>query len=402
MKNILGIIFAFALLLSLSCAHAAVGGIDVTVTKYEPYPVEPGQYFDMWVKVQNVGTGDITNAVITLIPTYPFSLDSTESGIHSIGVISGGQEEVFKFKVRVDSKAVEGSNTIKLEYSYGSFSKVSKDFTILVQTRDAILNINSIERLPENFIPGQVSNLNIVLENTADSALTDIGVKLDLSNTSLPFTTVNTSSEKSIHVIDSGEKQTVSFDLLTFPDAEPSIYKIPLTITYYDNVGTKYTKNEVVSLIVGDVPAIETLLSKTTIKQGGSSGTVTFEIINKGLANIKFLTIELQNTNEFETISTAKLYVGELDSDDTDSFDMTIYVKPTTKSTIDLPLHLQYLDSNNKAYDITENVKLRLYTGTELSLYGLNGGNGTWIIIVGVIALLVAGWFVYNKWIKKR
>jgi hypothetical protein len=376
--------------------------MEVSIPKYEPYPVEPGSYFDLWVNAQNIGSNDINAAEIKIIPSYPFSLDPTESDTHVTGTLKSGQEEVFKFKVRVDNKAVEGSNTLKLEYKYGGFDAITKDFSVLVQTRNAILGISEIKNTPESFVPGRVSYLDITLENLANSALNGINVKLDLTNGSLPFTVTNTTSEQRISVLEAGEKQTVSFDILTFPSAVSQIYKVPLTITYYDNVGKQYTKNEAIGFTVGDVPVIDLILDKTTIKQANSAGAVTLEVVNRGLAGIKFMTIELMSTNDFVVVSSGKLYIGKLDSDDTDSFDMNIFVKSTSKSSIELPVHMTYLDSNNKAYDVTEKVQLNLYSGSEISKYGLDGGNNTAYIVVGIIALLGIGWFVYNRWFKKR
>jgi hypothetical protein len=112
--------------------------------------------------------------------------------------------------------------------------------------------------------------------------------------------------------------------------------------------------------------------------------------------------MELTGTNEIVVVSSGKLYIGKLDSDDTDSFEAKIFVKPTSKSSIELPVHMTYLDSNNNAYDVTEKVQLDLYSGSEISKYGLDGGNNTVYIVIGIVALLGIGWFVYNKWLKKR
>jgi hypothetical protein len=403
MKKLLGVIFLFAMLMVLSGANAVTSsGLSVSIPKYEPYPVEPGQYFDLWVKVQNSGSMDATNAVIKVLPEYPFSIDSAESSIKTINIISGGQEEIIKFKVRVDAKAVEGTNILKIQYSYDTYDALTKDFEILVQTRDAILTINEIKRTPESFVPGESSQLNITMQNQADSTLSDISVKLDLSNTSMPFTTINTASEKRVRVLEAGETQSVSFDLLTFPSAESKIYKVPVDITYYDNVGTKYEREEYLGIIVGGAPVIDVILDKATIKQGNNAGSVTFEIINKGLNDLKFLTVQLEKSADYEITSQSKLYIGELKSDDTDSFDVSLFVKATGKSSILLPVTLSYLDSNNKAYELTENVELKLYTNSELSTYGLNGGGNNGMPIVALVVVALGAWLAYNKFIKKK
>ena len=37
------------------------------------------------------------------------------------------------------------------------------------------------------------------------------------------------------------------------PDAESDVYKVPIEIEFFDRLGTLYTKNETVGLIVGAV-----------------------------------------------------------------------------------------------------------------------------------------------------
>ena len=43
----------------------------VQTLKYEPYPVAAGSWFDVWVKVQNVGQADAKNAEFELVPEFP-------------------------------------------------------------------------------------------------------------------------------------------------------------------------------------------------------------------------------------------------------------------------------------------------------------------------------------------
>ena len=40
----------------------------IDALKYEPYPVNPGDYFDLWVKVENIGQEDATGSKFELLP----------------------------------------------------------------------------------------------------------------------------------------------------------------------------------------------------------------------------------------------------------------------------------------------------------------------------------------------
>src|SRR3989344_4677718 len=95
------------------------GSLEVTQLKYEPYPVNPGEYFDVWLKAQWKGSTSTKNVTFKLVPTYPFYLDNNEKVIKSFGKITPTSSEPFivKYKVRVHDDAVEGINNLRLYYN---------------------------------------------------------------------------------------------------------------------------------------------------------------------------------------------------------------------------------------------------------------------------------------------
>ncbi|MBU0459204.1 MAG: hypothetical protein KJ771_00180, partial [Nanoarchaeota archaeon] len=97
-----------------------------------------------------------------------------------------------------------------------------------------------------------------------------------------------------------GEKVTLEYNILAYPDANSRVYKIPLIITYNDALGTNYTKNNVIGLMVGSDPDLLINLDATDIYNRGGSGEITFSIINKGVTDVKFLTTILKETEDYE------------------------------------------------------------------------------------------------------
>ena len=57
---------------------AAAPSLQVSLSKYEPYPASPGDTVKVWLLVQNTApdsTKDVAkNVVVELVPEYPFSL----------------------------------------------------------------------------------------------------------------------------------------------------------------------------------------------------------------------------------------------------------------------------------------------------------------------------------------
>lgn len=91
-------------------------GIVISQLSYSPYPVNPGDYFDLYVQAQVSGTITPSNATFVLTPQYPFSLDPSDSGVRSFGQL-GSSPVVMHFRVRVDQNAVQGSTELDMQYS---------------------------------------------------------------------------------------------------------------------------------------------------------------------------------------------------------------------------------------------------------------------------------------------
>ncbi|HTY44319.1 MAG TPA: hypothetical protein VMC80_03685 [Patescibacteria group bacterium] len=134
--------------------------------KYEPYPVSPGDTFDLWVKVQNIGQNDAKNSAFKLDLSYPFSSDNSEQ---DYGVIFGtanayqsqqqygdtsiqANQAVIEFKVKVAGNAPSGENTIKFEAATdkNSGSWISYTLPITISSQTTYTGINSSSQNSDN------------------------------------------------------------------------------------------------------------------------------------------------------------------------------------------------------------------------------------------------------------
>jgi len=118
----------------------------VKVLKYEPFPVNAGDYFDLWVKVQNIGQNDALNAKFTLAPEYPFS--SNDSLTREYGLIAGAinaykvnqdsdaSQVILKYRLKVADDAKEGISNVKLMMNTNS-----NDASIASETVDLPIEI---------------------------------------------------------------------------------------------------------------------------------------------------------------------------------------------------------------------------------------------------------------------
>ncbi|MCX8147515.1 MAG: hypothetical protein N3D84_03545, partial [Candidatus Woesearchaeota archaeon] len=130
--------------------------VQVLMLKYEPFPVNPGEYFDVWLKIGNEESSDIESLTIELMPQFPFSLDASENATRYFGKIYANSIVLVHYKVRVSEDAVEGINRLKFRYRYvqSDLKWIEDSVDIMIQTREAVLAIISVNSEPESIAPG--------------------------------------------------------------------------------------------------------------------------------------------------------------------------------------------------------------------------------------------------------
>ncbi len=100
----------------------------VRTAKYDPYPVSAGDYFDIWIKVENIGESDANDVRFQLLSEYPFTPVDAFSNNYGIipGKVTAAQnlrpdeaksldnQIILKYRVKVADSAPEGTSTLKL------------------------------------------------------------------------------------------------------------------------------------------------------------------------------------------------------------------------------------------------------------------------------------------------
>jgi len=251
--------------------------------------------------------------------------------------------------------------------------------------------------------------LTITVKNSAPVTLTDLSLKLYLQATvggtiiDLPFAPLDSNTEKKIYKLDPGQTAEFSYSLRAYPDAISKVYKIPFSLIYYDSLGNQKNKTDFVGVVVNSVPDVAAYVDKTDLTQQKKTGTVTFKIVNKGLSDIKFLNIILQKSNDYDILSNSDTtYVGNLVSDDYQSVDYKIDAQKAQNNVLTLPLTVQYRDANNKYYDNTVNVQLKLVDESKLSQANSTGGSSLVAIIVVIIIIALIVFFIIRSRNKKN
>lgn len=414
MRRIIIFLMISLMLVSFSSAGLISGGnMDVTMLSQEPDPVEPGEFVELRWKVENIGE-KIDDVEFKILPEYPFSLLPGDDGTRSVGSLYGRQQGddavILYFKLKVDENAVEGNNDLRLQYKTKVTSNWNtlEPYSVRIQTDDAILSIVSVVSNPESIEPGKMADLKIKIKNEADSAIKNVKIKwTPLTITSgttsiveLPFTPIGSTNEKTVYLLKPQEEVEVDFKMLVSPDAESKYYKVQLLVNYQDELGTDFSIDNVMGLVVGNTPEVSVGIEKSEITQANQKGEVSVRIVNKDVMDIKFVNLELVDKDCYTLLSPAQDYLGNIDSDDFETASFELYIKSLECN--ELPVILTYKDANNKEYEKEVVLPLALYSDAEAIEIGLKqqksvvGPIITLLIIVGGLY-----WYFRRKKNKK-
>lgn len=365
-----------------------VANIQIASLKYEPYPVEPGEQFELWIKIQNMGGKEAEDARCRLVLDMPFLIYQGEIE-KSYGILGSKDFAVFKYKLRVDEDAVEGDNELVVECTDDPAKGlwVSKKLNIKVQTRYATLNIKNVRTSPAVVEPGQKALLLVTLENLADSSMKDIDVRFDFS--SVPLAPFEEMGEQKMRRLNAASIADLMFNIIALPDADGGIYKLPVTIEYTDELGAFYSVNGTIAIMIGSEPDLDITVDSTMLSKGKRTGEVVLKIVNKGLTDIKFLNLELLESKDYKIISSSVAYIGDVDSDDFETAEFRIGARAANPL---LKVKLDYRDVNNNLFSEEADVELKIFSGAEL---GTGKSLFSWLITLLVIAVII--YFAYKK-----
>lgn len=392
-------IIIFALMLAMLAIGAAgvsaAGGamLSASILRYEPAPAEQGNTVDVWVQLSNQGTkADLV--ALKFQPEYPFSMPEGVQGAVDVGTVAATENKVVKFTVFVDQNAPNGDRNIKFLYKYGSVNDWAQlEAPITIQTQNAGLVIDSYIIEPSPIVPGQIFNVTLKFRNAGKIAVKNLDVSFDLPEGT--FSTIGTGAKKRVGFIAAEETEAVSFQMSSDTSTAVKVYNVPVTLSYQDERNKQYTDTAKISLIVNAKPEISLSVDSTKFSSKTSPGTASLKIVNKGIVNMKYVSIKLIETPDYEVLSsTNEAYVGNLDSDDFETVDFTIKPKVAEPR---LKIQLEFKDPYNMEYKESYDLPLRIITAADLGNGGLPWG---WIILFLAVIGGIIYWRVKRK--KKR
>ncbi len=262
---------------------------------------------------------------------------------------------------------------------------------IIMPAVNADIAVESFSLDPETVLPGDEVSIDISVKNAGDDTIKNVVVALDLSD--VPFAPVDSSNEKVINELEDRKHKDLHFRIRSLPGAEPSVYKIPVLMTYN---GT--TKTSMISVEVSADAALDVILDSSEIVKVGDQGKVSLKFINNGLTDIKFLKVTLLESPFYKILSPDTAYIGSIDVEDFQTEEFTIM--PSVEDPI-LALQMEYRDSHNQEFSKSKLMKLNVYSEEEAKQLGLIKSGSIFSPLVLAVIAGIVGYIIYRR-IKKR
>ncbi len=263
------------------------------------------------------------------------------------------------------------------------------------------MRVQNISFSPDFFSPGEVGLIKLNLINNGNSDVKDLRIKLVLPDEFSFYKDVDTVK---LSELDAMESKSVEFRVIAVPNANEGVHNANLSLNYvsyfgsdYSNVGDENSDNFVFGIVIKNRPDIFVQIDDTKIYKGHLTGDVSFKFVNNEIADARFFTVELEESEDYEIISEKIKYIGDLDSDDFDSVSFKIKSKKKSGEIV-FPLKLNYKDAMNKEYEDRVQVGMKLRSAEDLGL----DDSMTGYYIVGLIVLGLGGWWFWKKFRKGK
>ena len=265
------------------------------------------------------------------------------------------------------------------------------------------ISVTLLNQDPDPVQQGDVVEVRFKVENLGGETTQDIILEL---LPSYPFTLYTGTEARNIGKLRAGQTGAdaviVDYKLKVDEKAVEGDNEIEMKIKSGGTVINSYTQDEfMIDVNEYTKPDLQVYIRDKTILLPNTKGTVTIEVANVDITDIKFLQFTLLPSEDYHLLSSSGyVYMGDVDSDDTESEEFEIFIGDVKDGVVDIPVKLVYQDSNENKFEEVRDLGFNVYSSGELSKYGLVQRSYTkYILILAVVAIIV--WWIWKRR-KKR
>ncbi len=407
----------------------SVAGYTVT-----PKSVNAGQKFKVTLTVQNTGTADYKNVLVTLggLSTETFTMDGTVDS-QRISTLKAGASTNLTFSLVSGEKMASGNYNLDVTMTCGEETFSSKVFVPVIgnpEKQDDDTEKPKTESTPQliiesynygegvtSVIGGEVFTLSAVIRNTGKTAVKNVKITISSAadeETGGAFSPANSSNTFYIDSIAAGGSITETIDLVPKADAKPKSYGVDFAFSYEAIVNEELVTKDVTQTVA--IPLTQPDRFEATepqmygpVMQGETlSGYVSY--VNKGKSTIFNLSVKVEG--EGFTTAEAESYIGNVESGASDGYDISI--NPTQAGTVSGTITFTYEDANGDTKELVKNFQSEVMEYVEPEMPDImdpdmpveaEGGMPVWgwiAIAVGGVVVVVIVIVVVKKIVKKK
>jgi len=316
-QTIFALIAMLVVMLYIPSAHAVLdntASISLSLINQDPDPAITGDTVEVRIGIQNIGGNAVEGLTMELVPSYPFTLLSDESGVQEIGTIQGYQGyyetssmKTVKYTVMIDKDAIAGSYNLKIKYyGDGLGNAVEKSIPIDISSRQSaeIIHIDKT-----TLVPGHQSSLKFSINNVGNAPLRDLTFSWE--NDEGIILPVGSDNTRYIKYIDVGESAEIEYQVIADTNADAGLYKLDLYLNYENSLNSSTSRmSTIAGIYVGGGTDFDITYSE-------SSGTdISFTIANIGSNPATSVSIIIPEQSRWKTTGASSTIIGNLDTGD--------------------------------------------------------------------------------------
>ena len=345
MKEIIRKSGALALVLIMMMSMASFGFTDPlkpilgVVAEDEIQSIETGTRTNYVLNIKNASYVVATNVRVTITGDHPFRSDVANL-TQRVSYINPNETKALEFSVTT-SPLAESKNyefEVLIEYSNyndDNYSATEKAYVKVVNNNiEPILGVVSYNVGQDAMQAGVPDSLVLRILNTGTISAKDVRIKLSgFSNQGVVLH--NDIDIKTVKEIKSKETKMLFFNIIAGKDAVEGSFPVNVTITYIDDMGNRYEKNAIAYVtlagkgVVDATLEIENLIAPTSVKPN-ESFEVTFDVTNKGNADITSAEFSFEYPEQFISKSSSRVVIKNLGVDSTQKVTFKMMAKPET------------------------------------------------------------------------
>ncbi|MFP3278354.1 MAG: CARDB domain-containing protein [Candidatus Micrarchaeota archaeon] len=356
---IISVLFAIA---SAQSVGAGSGALSISNLVITPNPVVAGSNVQVSFQLYNSYQYSLQNVNLYLEAPYPLLNYSPVSiaQISSIGQgLYGGLGYYLTYNLTLPKNIPSGVYTMQLYATYQTTQTTSTGaysnsepvtaYSVMPITLHVIGEPSiSVSGSASSITPGEPFLLNLNVQNNGYDTAKNITISIAPTSSFKPIGT----STFSIGMLPIGSSLTLPISMFASTSIENETYLIPLSISYYSELGKEYFENTSISmspLIMEPNISISLIGSMPPMLYSGYNQSLAFAIVNSGTGLARNITVTVSPSSNINLLgSIHKFFISALPSGNSVNENIFISANYTNSTKGYILLNVSYQSSNYK------------------------------------------------------